>query len=311
MLTYFLAKFAVITERMRDVEFILHQMIFPQLLTFTSVLVELLFVGYEKSALRKILKFGREVRIDCMVHALQVLRIFDLIGFIATLGTGYAIFKVTESYAGHIKKIDFGNSYFNLLFYFILFDLMCYLAHFLGHRNQRLFTLHAFHHSAEEMNILNNVRAHPMESVINGLIIGIPLLFLFDVRIKELFSIALLGKIHSDLYHSEIASDWGWIGRYILVSPAAHRVHHSENRQHFGKNLGNHLIIWDNIFGTACHVKTEESSKLVFKLVDHPENSNTIFGCLRNFFLYKGSKVIKIDQSSCVSSRDQPPADPR
>jgi sterol desaturase/sphingolipid hydroxylase (fatty acid hydroxylase superfamily) len=311
MLTYFLAKFAVVIARLKDVEFVLHQMVFPQLLTFISLFVELIFVGYKKSALRKLLKFGRDVRIDCMVHALQFLRIFDLMGFAATLGAGYAIFKVMESYAAHIKKIDFGNSWLNLIFYFILFDLMCYVAHFLGHRNQRLFTLHAFHHSAEEMNILNNVRAHPMESVINGLIIGIPLLFLFDVKINEIFWIALMGKMHSDLYHSEIASDWGWIGRYILVSPAAHRVHHSENRLHFGKNLGNHLIIWDNIFGTAYHVKTEESSRLAFKLVDYLENSNTICGCFRNFFLYKGSKVIKIDQSSCVSSRDQPPADPR
>ena len=36
---------------------------------------------------------------------------------------------------------------------------------------------------------------------------------------------------------------------YILITPAAHRIHHSTAPEHFNSNLGI-LSIWDRMFGT-------------------------------------------------------------
>ena len=38
--------------------------------------------------------------------------------------------------------------------------------------------------------------------------------------------------------------------RYIIVSPQAHRIHHSREEKHFDTNFGLILSIWDRMFGT-------------------------------------------------------------
>jgi sterol desaturase/sphingolipid hydroxylase (fatty acid hydroxylase superfamily) len=38
-------------------------------------------------------------------------------------------------------------------------------------------------------------------------------------------------------------------GEWVLISPAAHRIHHSDNPGHYNKNLSV-LVIWDKMFGT-------------------------------------------------------------
>ena len=60
----------------------------------------------------------------------------------------------------------------------------------------------------------------------------------------------ILGLVHGLLVHSNWEHDWGVIGKYVLVSPAAHRIHHSEKKQHFNKNFGGTFIFWDRLFGT-------------------------------------------------------------
>jgi sterol desaturase/sphingolipid hydroxylase (fatty acid hydroxylase superfamily) len=71
------------------------------------------------------------------------------------------------------------------------------------------------------------------------------------------------------MQHSKINSNWGFIGKYILVAPASHRVHHSNNPEHYGKNLGSILIIWDRIFGTYYQPKGEF---LTFGIPNNPYN---------------------------------------
>jgi sterol desaturase/sphingolipid hydroxylase (fatty acid hydroxylase superfamily) len=61
--------------------------------------------------------------------------------------------------------------------------------------------------------------------------------------------------VHQLLIHSNITSSWGILGKYLLVSPAAHRLHHSINPVHFNKNYGNTFIFWDRLFGS--YHKTE------------------------------------------------------
>ena len=57
-------------------------------------------------------------------------------------------------------------------------------------------------------------------------------------------------EIHQLLLHSSIKSNWGVLGKYIIVSPFAHRIHHSIERKQYGKNFGNTFIYWDRLFAT-------------------------------------------------------------
>lgn len=51
------------------------------------------------------------------------------------------------------------------------------------------------------------------------------------------------------LIHSRIESDWGWFGRWVIQSPASHRLHHKLDMSY---PTGNFAMapIWDRLFGT-------------------------------------------------------------
>ena len=52
------------------------------------------------------------------------------------------------------------------------------------------------------------------------------------------------------LRHSHVWLAYGpSLGR-ILVSPAAHQIHHSRAARHWNRNLGQFLAVWDVLFGT-------------------------------------------------------------
>jgi sterol desaturase/sphingolipid hydroxylase (fatty acid hydroxylase superfamily) len=246
--------------------------------------VEMWVVGWGKSSISKIYNLGLEVRIDIFNYFLKVTKINTYLGLLFTLFIPYGVAKFIGYYHLHLEGVFLLGGIQASIVYFLLFDFLCYGFHYLAHKSEVLFVFHSYHHSAREMNVLNNLRSHPFEAAISQLFIQIPLLLVLNVEPEYAIFWAALGKLHSDMYHSALYHDWGFIGRYILVSPAAHRVHHCDNKEYFGRNFGNHLIVWDNIFGTAIHIGNLESEKLNFRLVDYSDESNKILGCLRNFF---------------------------
>ena len=66
---------------------------------------------------------------------------------------------------------------------------------------------------------------------------------------------AFLREFYATLSHSGLNWNLGWIGKYILISPAAHRIHHSKADEHFNKNFGSFFIWWDLMFGTYHYTK--------------------------------------------------------
>ena len=52
-----------------------------------------------------------------------------------------------------------------------------------------------------------------------------------------------------NLQHSHVPLSFGPLDA-VLVSPAAHQIHHSDAPQHRDRNFGNMLSIWDRLFDT-------------------------------------------------------------
>ena len=64
--------------------------------------------------------------------------------------------------------------------------------------------------------------------------------------------------------HSHIdISYWKWL-EHVLISPSQHQVHHSIAEEHYDKNFGAALAIWDWIFG-SLHL-SQNKGKVVFGL---------------------------------------------
>ena len=74
----------------------------------------------------------------------------------------------------------------------------------------------------------------------------------------------------ANLRHSHVWLSFGPVWEHIFISPAQHQVHHSIDKQHYNKNYGEVLAIWDWMFGTLYVPQTR--AKIAFDLCDNEGN---------------------------------------
>jgi sterol desaturase/sphingolipid hydroxylase (fatty acid hydroxylase superfamily) len=210
---------------------------------------EILMVGWKKSSLKRILAFDKTVQTDFVCWFLEIFNLFNFISFLLTLGIFYYLTGLLQKniHVGSMNWIE--NHYLQFFILFLIGDFKGYITHFLFHRYTALWRTHEFHHSATTLSIITRYRGHFLETAIKTIfdvilfvLLGAPAVFFIYVKV--------LLEIHQMAIHSALRSDWGYLGKYLLVSPAAHRVHHSIAAEHYNKNFGSTLIIWDRIFNT-------------------------------------------------------------
>lgn len=144
--------------------------------------------------------------------------------------------------------------------------------------------MHEFHHSATEFCMLTRYRGHFLETALKRIIDVIP--FAIFGSVESYFIVKIIIEMHQLVLHSSIKSDWGFLGKYIVVSPAAHKIHHSIKREHYGRNYGNTFIFWDRLFGTY-HAETSIEE---LGVEENPYNKDgvikDIFKIIVRFFNY-------------------------
>jgi hypothetical protein len=67
-----------------------------------------------------------------------------------------------------------------------------------------------------------------------------------------------------------LQSDWVWIGRWVLQSPAMHRIHHPTAVKNHDKNFGATFVFWDILFGTLCIEPRQRRDAIVTGVDDDP-----------------------------------------
>lgn len=156
-------------------------------------------------------------------------------------------------------------------FVFVLDDFTKYIVHRWMHKWPLLWSLHKVHHSASHLTPITIYRTHPLEGIVfslrsafaQGLSIAV-FFYLFGNQV-DLFTVLganvlvfAFNVAGSNLRHSHIGIQyWRWL-EYILISPAQHQLHHSIAEEHYDKNFGATLAIWDWLFGSLHHsVETE------------------------------------------------------
>lgn len=181
------------------------------------------------------------------------------------------------------------------VFLFLAYELGYWVDHYLSHRIPVLWEFHKVHHTAEVLSPLTNFRMHPVDSVvfanILGIVLGITggvLSYLqlgspFEVGGTNLILVAFYFlTVHLQHSHVWIATT-GLLGRVIL-SPAHHQIHHSDNPIHFDKNFGSCLSIWDWLFGTL-HVPGRKRERLNFGVATPAPDHHTAMGSLVSPFV--------------------------
>jgi sterol desaturase/sphingolipid hydroxylase (fatty acid hydroxylase superfamily) len=98
--------------------------------------------------------------------------------------------------------------------------------------------IHKFHHSAVAFVVITGNRIHPLEKIVQNLVVFIPLRFLGS-PVETYLLITVIINVIDEMQHSMVNWNLGWIGRNIIFSPVGHRIHHSKEPELWDKNFGN------------------------------------------------------------------------
>lgn len=146
---------------------------------------------------------------------------------------------------------------------FVVDDFLRWLVHFASHRIPELWEFHKVHHSAEVLNFATAERHHPVDVIVTasvlttgyGIVNGIFIALFGDhvtvstIAGANIFLVAfnIAGGV---LRHSPFWITFGPNVERWIISPAMHQIHHSDKPEHYDRNMGGALAVWDRMFGT-------------------------------------------------------------
>ncbi|HEY3797732.1 MAG TPA: sterol desaturase family protein [Caulobacteraceae bacterium] len=130
---------------------------------------------------------------------------------------------------------------------FVCGDFVYYFWHVMSHKLRWMWATHAAHHTAHRLNVLSSVRQGWTDAAGTWLTWA-PLGFLgFTPTDMDFYFTVLL--VWEAFTHNEWMPALGPL-EYIFITPSNHRVHHSLAPEHWDRNYGGVLCIWDRLFGT-------------------------------------------------------------
>jgi sterol desaturase/sphingolipid hydroxylase (fatty acid hydroxylase superfamily) len=146
---------------------------------------------------------------------------------------------------------------------FIAYDISYYTYHRLQHWVPFMWELHKVHHSAEVMIGVTKDRVHPLDEIMNrwwdglipGVAYGVWLFFAMDPVEVTVFGINVYFLRNTVLMmdfirHTHMKFSYGrWLNN-VFLCPHYHQLHHSTAPQHWDKNFGLTLAVWDRMCGT-------------------------------------------------------------
>ncbi|PLK27567.1 sterol desaturase family protein [Novosphingobium sp. TH158] len=187
---------------------------------------------------------------------------------------------------------------------FLAHEAAYFTDHYLAHRVPLLWHFHRVHHLAETLSPLTNSRVHPVDSVVffnivsvfTGTMLGILAYALPGAQPLELAGtnavIIVALYLFTHLQHSHIwlpvTGKWG----RIIMSPAHHQLHHSDNPAHYDCNFGSNLALFDWLAGTLV-VPEARRQKLTFGAGPYPVDPHSVHGALVQPFIEAAAPLLR------------------
>lgn len=213
--------------------------------------IELMFVGWQRSSLRKLL-VGRSASARSDI-AYQVLTLFggaDVLMRLFACGLIAAIEGLMQAQVGLFALGEISP--------WVRWPLLFLTGNFFGYWQHRamhsrwLWSIHKSHHSAEEFTVVNAFRGHPLEFVLGGIAAVVPLVLLGfpvgDVALYMTVAGFVAAYVHGNLIRPRMLNRA--LEAIGLMTPSVHKVHHSLRIEHRDTNFGDMINVWDRLFGT-------------------------------------------------------------
>lgn len=196
---------------------------------------------------------------EAWVARRRELRVHDARTTLSNLGCGVLRLAVTALASGALLGVYHmvvthlsiwqlrADSVWTFAVAFVLYDLAYYVMHRTSHKVPFLWAVHAVHHESRDFNLTVGARAGLL-----GPLTAFPFylsLAFVGVPTSVYLAISAVGHATMFLAHARFIGRFGWLG-LVFNSPLHHRLHHSREEEHFDKNFGGVLIVWDRLFGT-------------------------------------------------------------
>jgi sterol desaturase/sphingolipid hydroxylase (fatty acid hydroxylase superfamily) len=212
------------------------------------LLVDAVCIGLDRSAVKRLLDStaSASTRVDLFYTMLRLAGGFNVLVFLFSFGTIFWVVNQIHRVL-HIAMLQHVQSYaIQFVVVFLVNTFIQYWVHRFMH-TPLMWELHKVHHAAEEMNVITSFRSHPIEQLTSSLCNAFPVALLGAAAPVVLVYTAL-NMIYGSLSHSELKHK-SKLWDLLLITPAAHRIHHSNRQEHFDTNFGV-LTLWDYLFGT-------------------------------------------------------------
>jgi len=213
------------------------------------LLIELRVLGWANCALRTLLWPSRSARHDLLLGLCNLSGLTIVLFLFFTAGLVPLLPSDTRRMMG-VGWIQ-GNDQFwlQIPFWFLINDFLLYWFHRALHTFAFAWEVHKYHHAATSFTMLTANRTHFLENALGHVFVTLPLAML-GMPGESFLAITVIGDALSRFRHSMVDWEFGGLGRWVLCSPVAHRVHHSPRPEHWDRNFGSTLILWDRLFGT-------------------------------------------------------------
>lgn len=159
----------------------------------------------------------------------------------------------------------------------VLLDGVTYGWHRAYHGVPLLWRLHRVHHSDQEVDVTTSGRFHLTEMVLSA-IFRLGVIALLGASVDSVVIFEIVFGIFNQLEHSNLRIPEPfetWL-RWVVVTPALHRIHHSQIPQHTNSDYGTIFSFWDRLFRTYRF--TEDQRALVLGLPEYPRPSDVTVG---------------------------------
>jgi sterol desaturase/sphingolipid hydroxylase (fatty acid hydroxylase superfamily) len=133
----------------------------------------------------------------------------------------------------------------------LLMEVAIYWQHRWLHRVPLLWRLHRVHHSDMTLDASSALRFHPLEILVSLLYkMALVAIFGIDPSVVLVFEAILSSFALMTHANLDLPPRVDRLVRWVLVTPAMHRVHHSTRIDEQHRNYGFHLSVWDRLFGS-------------------------------------------------------------
>jgi sterol desaturase/sphingolipid hydroxylase (fatty acid hydroxylase superfamily) len=114
-----------------------------------------------------------------------------------------------------------------------------------------LWRFHCVHHSDTDFDFSVGFRRHPVELLVNAMLVA-PLIIILGIPVAAVVLFQALRAATLSYEHANVRlpDKLDRFLRYFVVTPNMHRIHHSTIRAETDSNFSDLFPVWDRVFGS-------------------------------------------------------------